>query len=45
MISQPELNKLYHCLDLYIVASRYEGGPRSIHECAKLIKHQLFQLM
>lgn len=34
MISQPELNKLYHCLDLYIVASRYEGGPRSIHECA-----------
>ena len=34
MISQPELNKLYHCLDLYVVASRYEGGPRSIHECA-----------
>lgn len=34
MISQTELNKLYHCLDLYIVASRYEGGPRSIHECA-----------
>jgi glycosyltransferase involved in cell wall biosynthesis len=34
MISQTELNKLYHCLDLYIVSSRYEGGPRSIHECA-----------
>lgn len=34
MISQPDMNKLYQCLDIYIVASRYEGGPRSIHECA-----------
>jgi len=34
MISQSEMNKLYQCLDIYIVASRYEGGPRSIHECA-----------
>lgn len=34
MISIPDLNKLYQCLDLYIVASRYEGGPRSVAECA-----------
>ena len=31
------LNELYNILDLYIVASRVEGGPRSIFECA-LIK-------
>ena len=29
-----ELNKLYNCLDLYLVTSRYEGGPQSIIECA-----------
>jgi len=34
MIPVQEMNKLYQCLDLYIVASRYEGGPRSIIECA-----------
>jgi len=28
------LNKLYNCLDLYLVSSRYEGGPQSIIECA-----------
>ena len=28
------LNKLYNCLDLYIVASRVEGGPQAIIECA-----------
>ena len=28
------INKLYNCLDLYIVGSRYEGGPQSILECA-----------
>ena len=28
------LNELYNTLDLYIVASRYEGGPQSIVECA-----------
>jgi glycosyltransferase involved in cell wall biosynthesis len=27
------LNDLYNCLDIYIVASRYEGGPQSILEC------------
>ena len=32
MISLKELNELYNCLDLYIVSSRYEGGPRSIFE-------------
>lgn len=29
-----KLNELYNILDLYIVASRYEGGPQSISECA-----------
>jgi glycosyltransferase involved in cell wall biosynthesis len=29
-----ELNELYNCLDLYIVSSRYEGGPQAIFECA-----------
>ena len=28
------LNELYNILDLYIVASRFEGGPQSIYECA-----------
>ena len=28
------LNELYNLLDLYIVASRVEGGPRSLFECA-----------
>jgi len=28
------VNKMYNSLDLYIVASRYEGGPQSIPECA-----------
>ena len=27
------INKLYNCLDQYIVAARYEGGPQSISEC------------
>ena len=33
----PELdviNKLYIGLDLYIVGSRYEGGPQALLECA-----------
>ena len=28
------LNELYNCLDLYVVSSRYEGGPQAIVECA-----------
>jgi glycosyltransferase involved in cell wall biosynthesis len=28
------LNELYNCLDLYVTASRCEGGPQSIIECA-----------
>ncbi len=28
------INDFYNCLDLYIVASRYEGGPQAILECA-----------
>tara|TARA_B100001996_G_scaffold331005_1_gene279444 strand:+ start:627 stop:1553 length:927 start_codon:yes stop_codon:yes gene_type:complete len=34
MSSFTELNELYNILDLYIVASRVEGGPQSIPECA-----------
>lgn len=29
-----KMNELYNILDLYIVASRFEGGPQSISECA-----------
>tara|TARA_B100001057_G_C22861025_1_gene954508 strand:+ start:2716 stop:3648 length:933 start_codon:yes stop_codon:yes gene_type:complete len=35
------LNNLYNCLDLYIVSSRVEGGPRAINECA-LTKTPIF---
>ena len=28
------INKLYNCLDLYVVAARVEGGPQAIVECA-----------
>jgi len=28
------LNELYNSLDLYVVSSRYEGGPQAIVECA-----------
>ena len=28
------LNRLYNCLDLYLVTSRQEGGPQAILECA-----------
>jgi len=28
------VNELYNCLDLYVVGSRYEGGPQAIFECA-----------
>lgn len=34
MCSFEDLNKLYNCLDLYIVSSRHEGGPQAIPECA-----------
>lgn len=33
MVEFKELNELYNCLDLYIVASRKEGGPQAILEC------------
>jgi glycosyltransferase involved in cell wall biosynthesis len=32
MIELEELNELYNCLDLYLVSSRVEGGPRAIVE-------------
>tara|TARA_Y100000310_G_scaffold204220_1_gene204487 strand:+ start:3154 stop:4107 length:954 start_codon:yes stop_codon:yes gene_type:complete len=28
------INLMYDCLDLYIVSSRFEGGPQAIIECA-----------
>lgn len=31
-----KLVELYQCLDLYICASRYEGGPQSLLECGLL---------
>jgi hypothetical protein len=34
MVPLEVINELYNCLDLYIVSSKYEGGPRSIIECA-----------
>ena len=34
MASFETLNELYNILDLYIVASRIEGGPQAILECA-----------
>ena len=34
MVNFETLNKLYNSLDLYIVSSRYEGGPQAIMECA-----------
>ena len=33
MVPLPEINKLYSCLDLYVVSSRCEGGPRAVFEC------------
>ena len=32
MVSLEQINELYNCLDLYIISSRYEGGPRSVFE-------------
>ncbi len=32
MIGLHELNELYNCLDLYVVSSRVEGGPRAVFE-------------
>jgi glycosyltransferase involved in cell wall biosynthesis len=34
MVDFTKLNELYNCLDLYIVSSRFEGGPQAILECA-----------
>ncbi len=34
MASFDLINKLYNILDLYVVSSRFEGGPQSIMECA-----------
>ena len=33
MASFKEINELYNLLDLYVVSSRFEGGPQSILEC------------
>lgn len=31
---QQTINSLYACLDAYVVAARFEGGPQAIVECA-----------
>jgi glycosyltransferase involved in cell wall biosynthesis len=33
-LSRPQLNALYNLADLYLVASRYEGGPQAVLEAA-----------
>jgi glycosyltransferase involved in cell wall biosynthesis len=33
-VSLPVMAQLYSALDLYIVSSRYEGGPQALLECA-----------
>jgi hypothetical protein len=33
LVDMKELNELYNTLDLYLVSSRVEGGPRAIIEC------------
>lgn len=37
LIQPDQLNELYNCLDLYVVSSRCEGGPRSIMECGQTL--------
>lgn len=32
MISLEEINELYNCLNLYVISSRCEGGPRAVFE-------------
>jgi len=32
----PTVKKLYAALDLYVVGSRFEGGPQAIFECASM---------
>ena len=34
MVDFEALNELYNLLNLYVVSSRYEGGPQSIIECS-----------
>lgn len=33
MVDFSKLNELYNLLDLYIIASRVEGGPAAVLEC------------
>lgn len=33
LVTMKELNELYNVLDLYLVSSRVEGGPRAVIEC------------
>lgn len=34
ILSRPTLNLLYNLLDLYLISSRWEGGPQSVMEAA-----------
>lgn len=33
-VGEREMNELYNILDLYVISSRVEGGPRVVFECA-----------
>ncbi len=34
ILTLPQINELYHCLDLAVVSSRWEGAPRTLMEAA-----------
>src|SRR5690606_29876854 len=34
ILTRPQLNELYNAADLYLVPSRWEGGPQSVMEAA-----------
>ena len=44
MVDFSKLNELYNLLDLYIIASRVEGGPAAVLECG-ITKLQFYQQM
>ena len=48
MLTVEQINELYNILDLYIVASRVEGGPQAILECGitkTLLSQQMLVLL
>ena len=41
MVNFSQLNSLYNILDLYVVSSRVEGGPRDLEICNRLQSYLL----